>query len=620
MSLFNQKIKSYYFLKLLPALFLALSMIVPQGVFAQTSTVEQTYLVKFASGSDSQLLKNISTDARQMFVWTKDPEFLNIYSFRSALSLPELKQRLAEKFVYLEAEGRIRQAGVVLNDPGYTDNSLDIDRQWALSKSGFNTAWQTTVGSQRNIVAVIDTGIDQTHQDLKTINYITGYDFINNRSIAQQTNSDDNGHGTLVAGVLGATPNNSIGIAGTNWQISLMPIKALDAEGKGDAGTLAEAIVWATDNGAQFINLSVGGIGLGHDTTLSSAIAYAFNKNVVVVAAAGNDLKQVGDNLDVSPVYPICDDNNLNMIIGVAATDQNDLKADFSNYGKNCIDISAPGKRILSTINYDPVTKAAAKSAYAYASGTSLAVPFVVGQAALIKAAYPNLNNVQIRDRIIASAQKIDSLNLTQCGGSACAGLIGAGRISVAKSLEPNLIEIFSEGDLVRISDQPGLVYLVSGGQKRMVSTFVYNQKYLNAKFKTADLAHLDYLPQGAYATPMDGTLIKISGSPAVYMIQNGKKMPITLNIFKQRKLSFSQVNTVGFDEFNSWGLGSLLPPSDGAVVKSAKNKTVYWVVGQVLHPISQKYFNDRGLKIFPIVVLPDNEIKNFSKGDPYLG
>jgi subtilisin family serine protease len=121
-------------------------------------------------------------------------------------------------------------------------------------------------------VAIIDTGVDETHQDLKGINFVPGFDFINNRAIAPGTDSDDNGHGTLVTGVLGATPNNGIGIAGTNWQISVMPVKALDSTGKGDADTLAEAIVWATDHGAQFLNLSVGGVGFGHDTSLANAI------------------------------------------------------------------------------------------------------------------------------------------------------------------------------------------------------------------------------------------------------------------------------------------------------------------------------------------------------------
>lgn len=620
MKIFRSHIIFLNFTKLLAAIFLLSFILAPLTPNSYASAEVHSYIIKFKSDSEVSKLDSVSKKSSKLFTWNSRLEFSNIFSFDSDFSLKQLQNFLKGTYDYLEVQNQFSQSATVLNDPGYTDNQFDIDRQWGLAKANFNSGWQTSVGSQNNIVAVIDTGIDQTHQDLQTINYITGFDFIKNQSIAQRTNTDDNGHGTLVAGVLGATPNNGIGIVGTNWQISLMPIKALDASGKGDASTLSQAIVWATDHGAQFINLSVGGIGLGHDTTLSTAISYAFNKNVVIVAAAGNDQNQVGENLDKSPVYPICDDNDFNMIIGVAASDQNDLKADFSNYGKNCIDVSAPGKRILSTINVDPVTKTTTKNAYAYASGTSLAVPFVIGQAALIKATYPNLSNVQIRDRIIASAQKIDNLNLSQCSGNSCAGLIGAGRINVIKSLEQNLTEIFTEGDLIRISDKPGLIYLISGGQKRMVSTFVYNQRYLNAEFKTADLSHLAYLPEGQYASPLENTLVKIDTSPNVYMIQNGKKMPITGSVFKQRGLSFSNIKTVSFDELNSWTTGSFLPPSDGAVVKSTKNKTVYWVVGQVLHPVSAKFFNERGLKVFPIITLPENDIKSFSKGEAYLG
>ena len=181
-------------------------------------------------------------------------------------------------------------AGIVFNDPGFTQDPQNIDKEWGLAKAGFVDAWQKTTGSKNNIVAVIDTGVDATHQDLQSISYVPGFDFVNKQAIPVGADSDDNGHGTLVAGILGATANNGIGIVGTNWQISVMPIKALDSKGKGDADTLAQAIVWATDNGAQFINLSVGGVGFGHDTTLSNAITYAFNKNVLIVAAAGNDV------------------------------------------------------------------------------------------------------------------------------------------------------------------------------------------------------------------------------------------------------------------------------------------------------------------------------------------
>jgi subtilisin family serine protease len=584
-----------------------------------SSSGSYSYIIKLVDTNYYSNLSEVGQDIRHLFTWQTQPDFKNIYSFRSSLAVNIIKSKLAGKYIYLEAQKNMQAAGVFLNDPGYTENVQDIDKEWGIVKAGFNLAWQTTVGSKSNIIAVIDTGIDETHQDLKDINYIAGFDFINNRGLNPQTNSDDNGHGTLVTGVLGATPNNGVGIVGTNWQISIMPIKALDSTGKGDASTLAQSIVWATDMGAKIINLSVGGIGAGHDTTLSTAISYAFNKGVVIVAAAGNDLNQIGDNLDNYPVYPICDDNNSNMVIGVSATDQNDLKADFSNFGKNCIDVSAPGKRILSTISHDPVTKNSAPNAYAYASGTSLAVPFVTGLAALIKTAYPYATNIQIRDRIIAGTDKIDSLNLSQCKGASCAGYLGTGRINAVKSLSTNLLPNFNEGDLVKLTENSGVAYQISGGQKRMISTFVLNQKFLNSTFKTVSAFDLSSIPEGPFITPIDGTLVKLDSSPTVYAINNGKKMPITATVFKQRGYSFSSINTLNFDEMNSWTTGSFLSPTEGSLLKTQKNKTVYWVVGQVIHPVNYNFFTDRGLSIFPILVMPDADVAGFSLGEAYI-
>lgn len=589
-------------------------------VSVRAASESHVFSVKFKAGYGSDLLKPLGTNIQQRFTdfSGKSDEFAGIYTFDSVYQAEALSASLKGKIQYLEPVSQFEASQVYVNDPAFSSNGLDIDKQWGLVKSGFDKAWEKTTGSFQNTVAVIDTGIDQTHIDLKSGSYATGFDFISRQEIATGSNSDDNGHGTLVAGVLAATANNGQGIVGTNWQIVLMPLKALDASGKGDAVTVAEAIVWAADHGANIINLSVGGIGFGHDTTLANAVSYAFSKNSLLVAAAGNDISSTGSNLDQNPVFPICDDNNYNMVIGVAATDQNDLKPEFSNYGRNCVDVTAPGKRILSTINYDPLTKKLSPNSYAYASGTSLAVPFVAGQAALIRALYPFASNVQIRDRIISTADPIDSLNLTQCGGGSCRGLLGTGRINVPKSLEKAITQNFTEGDLVR-NDLTGATYLISGGQKRLVSPFVYNQRFAGAVIKSIGTSELAALPEGSYVTPTDGTLVKLDGSPTVYRIYNGQKLPVTGQIFSQLGLSFSDVNTVSYSELNSWPTGSLLAPKEGTLVKAYKNKTVYWVVGQSLHPISYEFYRDRGLNIFPIMLIADKDISNFAKGESYF-
>lgn len=592
----------------------------------------QNYIVKLKS-SDAGILWRLGSNIIPEFGFSSEPEFQNIFKFTSGFGLNFLKSQISPAAVYIEPDGFVSESlvlansdlinapsqAVTANDPGFTPNPLNIDKQWALPKAGFDYAWSKTTGSNNNVVAIIDTGLDATHEDLQNLNLVAGYNFLTNQDIVGKVNSDDNGHGTLVAGILGATANNGLGIAGANWVISIMPVKVLDASGKGESASVAQAIVWAADHGANFINLSLGGIGFGHDTVLINAVTYAFKKGVLLVAAAGNDSATSGSNLDIDPVYPVCDDGGSNMIIGVAALDQNDLKAGFSNFGKNCIDVSAPGKRILSTINYDPLNKAYAPNSYAYVSGTSIAVPFVVAQAALIKALNPGATNSQIRDQILATADPIDNLNLSQCNNGSCRGLLGAGRINVRASVDRK-IPLFSpqEGDLVTTGQgQP--VFQIIGGQKRQVSPFVLNQKFLSQTVKTIDPALLANFLQGPFVTPQEGTLLKTEDSPAVYFISNGQKLPVTYQVFLQRKFDFSQVVALDSSQVSSWITGNLLAPAEGSLVKTAKNFTVYWVVGGTLHPINRNFYVERALNIFPILSVSQEDLDGFPKGEAYI-
>ena len=578
------------------------------------------YVVKLRD-SDVSVLQSYGSEIEQKFLFSQTAAFQNIYSFSSSRTLGDLRQALSGTYQYLDldAEVNVRDTVIAPNDPGFTSSGTDTANQWGLAKAGFPAAWNVTTGSRNNVVAVIDTGIDATHQDLRRGAFAGGFDFISDLASTGKVNSDDNGHGTLVAGVIGAVPNNGIGIAGTNWLITLMPLKALNASGSGTSSNVSEAIVWAADHGADIINMSLGGVGFGHDTTLSNAITYAFGKDILIVAAAGNDAATNGGNLDTEPVFPICDDNGQNMILGVTATDQNDLKPSFANYGKVCVDVAAPGKRILSTINHDPLTGAAAPNAYAYASGTSLAVPFVTGQAALLRAKKPGASNRRIRDVILGTADKIDLLNLSQCAGGSCRELLGAGRINVAKSLASDLSAVqVNEGDIVRVGSG-GQYYYISGGKRHPVSQFVLEQRFSKLTPKIIQAADLANFPEGDYAMPTDGTLVKTGDSPVIYYISKGLRLPITYQVFLLRNLDFSKVHTLGYTEVNSWLVGSFLPPPEGTLVRTGKNPTVYWVVGEVLHPVNYNFYLSRGLQIFPVVYVADNDIQSFPKGDPYI-
>lgn len=591
-----------------------------QASFNVSTEALKSYVIKLR-GDNLDKLYVLGINPQKVFAEKQEKDFSKVYSFESNLSLKELQKQLAGDFEFLEIDQKIiataKKDEFFPNDPGLVKNPDNIDRQWGLLKANFPKAWNQTKGSKDIVVAVIDTGLDATHEDFKKTKLKAGYDVLTDSRISGRRNSDDNGHGTLVTGVIGASTNNDMGIAGAAFNVSIMPIKALDSSGSGTASKISQAIIWAADNDADVINLSLGGMGFGHNKVLANAITYAFNKNVVIVAAAGNDVAITGGNLDKEPVFPICNDNGKNMIIGVTATDVNDLKPGFANYGKACVDVSAPGRRILSTINHDPATGADSPNSYAYASGTSLAAPFVSAQAALLRSLYPDASNGQIRDRILSTAVNIDNLNISQCAGGSCKGLLGTGRIDVAKSLEEQIIKI-SDGDLVQVTGT-NTFYYINGGKKQIVIPFVRSQRFAFTPVKVVTETDLENFSEGSFAEPLDGTLVKSPNEPSVYLIQNGLRSPVTYQVFTMRGFQFKDVVTLTNIEVGSWVVGSFVTPPDDTIVKSKTNPTVYWVVNGTLHPVNYKFYTEKGLQAKPIVNFSENDIANFPKGDAYI-
>ncbi len=280
------------------------------------------------------------------------------------------------------------------------------------------SAWEEEKGKQDVIIAILDTGIDLNHSDLKNKIYSNGYDFANEDPIAQ----DDHGHGTHCAGIAAAETNNKKGIAGVAWNCKLLPVKVMDSEGSGKYSWISEGIIWASDQGADVINLSIGGE--FPSNTLRAALEYAYDKEVVIVAAAGNDGGAV--------LYPAAYDD---FCLAVAATDYNDRRITFltytweSNFGPE-IDVAAPGARILST--YPVPLTPPGYLPYAWGSGTSMATPHVAGLAALIKSLKPWLTNRQIMDIIRYSCDDINSSNYPGKDD-----YLGYGRINMKKAIVP---------------------------------------------------------------------------------------------------------------------------------------------------------------------------------------
>lgn len=643
----------------------------PQTAAAETPAIHAVFSIS-APANLSELELDLGLNAQ--------PVFGDIY--KSDVSA-EVYQALAadsrigfiEQDQVVQAVGITATALVTAQDPFFTHDAMQEDRQWYLPKTKIPDAWGYTQGSNSTIVAIIDTGIHAAHIELNDGRVIEGYNTQTNLPIGAGANSDDNGHGTAVAGVIGGIANNQRGIAGINWNVKLMPIKALKADGTGDISSVAAGIVWAADHGANIINLSLGGQGFGPNQALAQAVTYAYNKGALLVAAAGNDLADNGLNIDNTVIYPICADQELNMILGVAATDINDVKASFSNFGSKCVDISAPGKRIITAtfLPSDP-----GDNVLIYGSGTSLATPIVSAAAALLKSQNPNMSNVEIRDLLMRTSDNIDSLNQFSCNGASCTGLLGRGRLNVLAALTPPPVV---EGSLFR-EVATSNIYLITGGNKRLVLPFVFAQRGFNLANVQPDsnnqlinfttiaplpplegtlikaqtdatvfviqqelkrpltylvfvsrgysFANVKTLPDGdvaALATgdwywPPDGTLVLVKGNPLVYAMDQAVRRPVTFFVFTQRGLSFTRVIAVTEDEFshvppppdNYW-----LSPVEGTLVKSTSDPAVYVIENAAKHVLSAQAFAARGYKYSQIKSLPQAEMDVIAPGDPIL-
>lgn len=276
--------------------------------------------------------------------------------------------------------------------------------QWAWAKVGAYAAWDVTTGSPSVRVAVVDTGIDVGDPAYSHPDYTGHPDIVSCQTpiiksfVSGESGNDDHGHGTHVAGTIGACTNNGTGVAGANWAVQLMGVKVLDWWGSGTVSAVAQGIRWSADNGARVINLSLGG---GRSKTLERAVNYAWNKGAVLVCAAGND----GTSQRMYPAaYTNC--------IAVAATDQDDARASFSNFGADWVDVAAPGVQIVSTVQ-DYWDWCSLCYLYGYfegydaLSGTSMATPHVAGLAALVWATGSCATNSCVRSRIESTADPI---------------------------------------------------------------------------------------------------------------------------------------------------------------------------------------------------------------------
>ena len=323
---------------------------------------------------------------------------------------------------------------VLPHDPQFND-------QWALANSGqrggkqgadisATLAWATTTGSDKVVVAVLDSGVDYTHEDLVGNMWhrpasIEAYhdeelgtmddEFGFNATDFASDPMDENGHGTHCAGIIGAEGENNLGIAGVNWTVQIMPLKFMNAGGFGTTKDAIEAINYVIDRKKAGVNVRIISASWGStqkSRALGDVIRKAYENDILFVAAAGNS----SVNNDRMPHYPSSYDSP--NVVSVAALDRHDALASFSNWGAKSVAIAAPGVEILSTW---------LGNEYEEKSGTSMATPVVSGVAALILAEHPEMSVDDLKEKLLASTDPIAALK---------GKTITAGRINAAKALE----------------------------------------------------------------------------------------------------------------------------------------------------------------------------------------
>lgn len=370
-------------------------------------------------------------------------------SNRAPEAVAEEYRQLGEMVEYAEPNFEIKLVQPDINDkPSFPSNDGGVNlpndpyfaAQWALRNNGQNNgkekadidainAWAKTKGSRKVVVAVLDSGVDYTHQDLieniwQRPDSVPAYkdDELGTFDDKHGFNSaenigdpmDDNGHGTHCAGVVGAVGDNNEGIAGINWNVEIMGLKFLGKGGFGSTKNAIEAINYAIDRKRAGVNIRVISASWGstqYSRALEDAIRKAGEEGILFVAAAGNS----SANTDKFPHYP--SSYKLPNVVSVAALDRFDALASFSNYGAKSVHIAAPGKEIMSTW---------LKGNYREASGTSMATPQVSGVAGLVLAVKPNLSVEDLRERLLKSVDKLDALD---------GKIENAGRLNAAKAV-----------------------------------------------------------------------------------------------------------------------------------------------------------------------------------------
>ncbi len=540
----------------------------------------------------------------------------------------------------------------VPSDPEY------LNQQSMWQQIGAPAAWDFTTGSTDVTVAIIDTGADTWHDDLRDniwtnpyeiagnaidddhngyVDDIQGWNFIGNNNDARtsvfEAGDDPEAvrHGTIIAGLIGAAAQNNVGGVGLNWHVKLMPLRAIASSGEGEYDQVIKAVDYAAQNGADIISMSF--VGDVNDNTLREHLKSAYEKGVLIVVAGGNHSRDVSGDLDQRPLYPACYDqsDSVNWLLTVGSVNQADGLSGFSDYGK-CLDMVAPGEKIFSTERYAPQ--------YGYQKafggpwkGTSFSAPLVAGAAALLKSIHAEWGPEKLKETLLNTADPVDLQNL------AFQGKLGHGRLNVGKAVAVaaslkapgkagGYYYFFSSSTIKRlnfdsravetVTDLPGekiralSVYNPNSGSKSQLAVLVARRSFYYLRlYKDAG----EFINEFSLELPARSDVVvkrfHVSASPSipgrfVVEIFYPKKKQTIFTVFNERGEIVKTVKFAG--AIDNWTLGRY----DGALITAQ-------MVGKRLQ-VKQSPWDGTAAQIVAIAALSGASVEAVRSGHVSLG
>lgn len=570
----------------------------------------------------------------------------------TSCEIDNYQEKLAED-LYLVNSSQINQKCILKSTPDrkiyLASNDSNYNNQWALKNTGqsilgqtgvsgidigFETAYPKIANTNKGNtkVAIIDTGVTTIPETTGQI--LGGYNFVNNSNNV----SDDNGHGTFISSVIASKVNNSNGIAGINDRVNVLPIKVLDADGSGYLSNLIQGIQYAIDQNASIINLSLAST--TYDTTLNTIIEKAYQRGIIIVAAAGNS----GNNITSPTISPLNNDGNKNWVIGVGAVDNRGNRPNYSNYGLG-VDVVAPGDNILGYNNNNVLE---------YRSGTSIATAVVSGVLSAWRDYYGSLSPDDAQNLINISSQSGRLISMSNAmskrnyPNGALIRTANSGVYIIKQGVKRPIIDpiiflsyyyrwqdilVISQtsfdaiptGDALPLREgfliaDKNTVYVIEQGTKRPIASptvflglgyswgniYFTSQSVLNNHPTGALLADTNQIP--------NGSVVYAEGTGA-YLIDNGKKRPFNNPYTYLTKYKWEDLMKIKKDILDSMPIATEVYPQEGSIIRD--EGAVYWVENNTKRPFaSPQAFLGLGLSWGKVIYPPNTVLNSLVRGD----